>query len=200
VVDYFALLGQERRPLVDPAELKQRLLAFSQEHHPDRTHAGSAAERQQSQDHFTSLNSAYQTLLDPKARLAHLLELENGGRPAAIQSAPADLMNLFMEVGTACKKADPFLEEKRRVTSPLLQVELFGRGQVLTAALQKLLQEVQTRLAKAQADLTALDLAWSAPNAAKKDLIPKLEESYRTFSYLSRWSAQLQERIVQLAL
>ena len=35
---------------------------------------------------------------------------------------------------------------------------------------------------------------------AKQPHVAELEANYRIFSYLSRWSAQLQERIVQLAI
>jgi len=199
VVDYFATLGEPRRPWIDPDQLKTKFMALSQEAHPD--HSPKSEDRQKAQDRYTVLNSAYQTLREPKERLAHLLELETGSRPAAIQTAPGELMNLFLEMGAVCREADKFLGHKRTVTSPLLQVELFSQAQELTGKVQQLQQEVRKRIHEAEGHLRQLDQeeignAEAGGHSKRK----RLEESYRTFSYLTRWSAQLQERVVQLAL
>jgi hypothetical protein len=199
VVDYFATFGEPRRPWIDPDQLKAKFMVLSQEAHPD--HSPRSEERQKAQDRYTLLNSAYQTLREPKERLAHLLELETGSRPAAIQSAPGELMNLFLEIGGLCRETDKFLEQKRTVTSPLLQVELFGQTQELTGKLQQLQQEVRKRIHEAEAHLRQLNQEEvGKPDAGGDSRRKRLEDSYRTFSYLSRWSAQLQERVVQLAL
>src|SRR3954469_22469544 len=99
VVDYFKLLNEPRRPWVDPDLLKNKFLAISAELHPDRVHGATAAEKERVQGRYSEVNTAYQTLRDPKLRLAHLLELESGAKPGAIQNAPEDLMDLFMQVG-----------------------------------------------------------------------------------------------------
>ena len=75
------------------------------------------------------LNAAYHCLAEPKSRLLHLLELELGAKPKDIQPIPATLADLFAEVANTCRKADGFLDEKNNATSPLLQVQLFERGQ-----------------------------------------------------------------------
>src|SRR3954451_11484067 len=95
VVDYFALFGEARRPWLDPEKLKSTFLALSQEVHPDRTHDRPAEERAAAQARYTELNSGYQTLRQPKDRLGHLLELQAGAKPDAIQAAPNELMDLF---------------------------------------------------------------------------------------------------------
>ena len=56
------------------------------------------------------------------------------------------------------------------------------------------------------AELQAMNSAWeTAPpveSAARRAALPlvRLEEIYRTFSYLTRWAAQLEERSVQISL
>jgi len=196
VVDYFELLGQPRRPWLDPEILKNKFLQASAQIHPDRVHGDSSKAKQQAQNTYTQLNTAYQTLRAPKERLGHLLELETGHKPAAIQSAPGDLMNLFLEIGSVCRAADKFIQERGMVTSPLLRVGLFEKAEQIAEKLRALRELVGQRSEGAEKSLIALNTTWEGGG---KDL-GKLEESYRTFSYLARWSEQLQERLVQLAL
>jgi len=198
VVDYFELLDEPRRPWLDPDLLKNKFLTISAELHPDRVHGSIPVEKERAQAQYSEMNTAYQTLRDPKLRSAHLLELESGVKPSAIQSAPGDLMDLFMRVGALCRDVDKFVEAKRAVTSPLLLVELFERGQELTERVKGLQQILNERSEVAEQSLRKLNSPWES----KAPVLPlaELEQSYRTFSYLGRWSAQLQERLVLLAL
>jgi len=41
---------------------------------------------------------------------------------------------------------------------------------------------------------------WEATAPAAALPLDRLEEIYRSFSYINKWSAQLQERIVQLSI
>ena len=195
MADYFELLGEPPRPWIDPEVLKNKFLKRSAQVHPDRIHDDSARTKQQAQNAYTELNTAYQTLRAPKERLAHLLELE-GHKPAAIQTAPGDLMDLFLEIGNVCHTADKFIQERGTVISPLVRVSLFEEGEQIAEKLRALQELVKQRSAAAEKGLIDLNASWEG---GVKDF-PKLEESYRTFSYLSRWSEQLQERLVQLAL
>lgn len=195
MVDYFELLGEPRRPWIDPEVLKSKFLQRSAQVHPDRVHGDAPKAKQEAQDAYTGLNTAYQTLRTAKERLAHLLELE-GHKPAPIQTAPGDLMDLFLEIGGACRAADQFTHERAAVTSPLLRVSLFEKSEHIAEKLRALQQLVRQRSAAAETSLIEVNATWES---GVKDL-GKLEESYRTFSYLARWSEQLQERLVQLAL
>jgi hypothetical protein len=108
---------------------------------------------------------------------------------------------LFAEVAIVCKNADNFLAEKNKVTSPLLQVQLFERGQDWVEklnGLQRKLNELREQLTD---ELKSLDVKWiSADATSRKEILPKLEELYRLFGYFNRWNGQIQERIVQLSL
>jgi 16S rRNA C1402 (ribose-2'-O) methylase RsmI len=131
-----------------------------------------------------------------------LLELVRGSRPEVVQSVPADLMNLFFEVGQHLKSADAFLAENTKATSPLLKVQLFARGQEISERLAAARRSLAEREAVLGFELRQLDEDWltGARSARRAAVLDRLEEVYRLLSYFSRWNAQLQERIVQLAL
>lgn len=201
--DCFALLDEPRRPWLEPDALKRKFLAIAV--HPDRVHQASTAEQRAAQQRYAELNSAYQRLREPKERLQHLLELELGAKPQPIQNIPPDLTKLFLEVGRLCRQADAFLSEKEGATSPLLQVGLFELGQERTAELMALQRQINCRYEALVAELKMIDADWppdeaGAEVARRRALLPKLEELYRLFSYVARWSAQIQERVVRISL
>lgn len=199
--DYFALLNEPRRPWLDVTLLKQKFLAGSAGQHPDKWHSAGEAERSLAAKSFAELNAAYHCLAEPKSRLLHLLELELGAKPAEIQKIPATLADLFAEVATACRATDGFLAEKARVTSPLLQVQMFERGQEWTTLLNTLQQKLNRLRGQLTGELKSLDADWiTADAAARRDCLAKLEELYRLFGYFNRWNNQIQERVVQLSL
>lgn len=201
--DYFALLGQPRRPWLEEEELKKRFLSLSAEVHPDRVHGGTAAEKHSAQERYAELNRAYQSLRNPKERLQHLLELETGAKPQQVQQVPAELMDLFFGVAQAFKQADGFLAEKARHSSPLLQVRLFETAQEWVDRLRQIQQQLRLRqeeLTRALKDADATWMARRAGSSAGQDLLPELENLYRLFSYYTKWESQTQERIVQLSM
>lgn len=204
MTDHFALLDEPRRPWLDASALKTKFLARSAEVHPDRVHSAPAAERAAAQERYTALNAAFNTLREPKDRLQHLLELESGAKPGNIQSTPPELMDLFFAVGQLCRDVDFFLLEKGRANSPLLNVKMFRRAMEWTDQLNALQQRLNAQRGELESALQALNENWAtAPTelAARRAALPlaRLEQLYRTFSFLSRWSGQLQERLVQLA-
>ncbi len=148
------------------------------------------------------MNAAYSCLAEPKSRLLHLIELERGTKPADIQQIPPALADLFAEVANTCRSADIFLAEKSKVTSPLLQVQLFERAQEGIEKLNLLQRKLNELRDQLNGELKSLDAAWI--EKFKMDerlaLLDKLEKLYRLFSYFNRWSNQIQERIVQLTL
>lgn len=200
--DYFALLGEPRRPWLEATDLKAKFLALSADWHPDRVHAANEEEKRAAQRRYTDLNAAYNCLREPKERLRHLLELELGRKPETVQRIPPDLMDWSMEVSGLCRETDKFLAEKAAVNSPLLQVQLFERGQEWTERLLALQKRIHDRSQEALAELKSLDATWSssAEPAQRQPALSRLEALWRLLSYFARWTGQLQERIVQLSL
>ena len=200
MTDNFALLNEPRRPWLDADLLKQKFLALSANLHPDKIHPASDAEKNVAAKKFAELNAAYNSLLEPKSRLLHLLELELGAKPKDIQTIPSALADLFAEVSMLCRSADGFLVEKSSVTSPLLQVQLFERGQDWVEKLNVLQRKLNELREKLTDELKSLDAQWiSTDEVSRKEILPKLEELYRLFGYFNRWNGQIQERVVQLS-
>ena len=197
MTDYFTLLSEPRRPWLEPETLKEKFLTRSATVHPDRVHNLSTAERENAQQRYTELNSAYNCLREPRLRLRHLLELELGTKPSDLTQVPEDLMTLFFEIGKTFREVDAFLAEKAQASSPLIKVQLFERGMDWTEALGKLQQRVSARRDGLVETLKTLDATWSSP--LKPDSLAQLENLYRLFSYHDRWLAQLQERSAQLS-
>ena len=202
MTDFFALLGEVRRPWIDAEELKQKFLKRSSEVHPDKF--PNPQEKEQASGRYAELNAAYNVLREPKDRILHLLELEMGAKPQDIQRIPPGTMDLFVEVGQVCRDADEFIAEKNKVTSPLLKVQLFEKGMEWTDKLNECQRHVNAKREELEAELKLMNNAWDgAPSegTARLEYLPleRLEQIYRVFSYITRWTEQIRERIVQLA-
>jgi hypothetical protein len=193
VTDYFALVGEPRQPWLDEEGLKSKFFALSASVHPDRAHGLSAAERDSAQERAAELNAAYACLREPKDRLRHLIELHTGRKPAQVQQVPEQLVDVFFEIGRACRTADEFLKRKAAVSSPLLLAGLFEEGQRISDTLRGLQLQLQAQKELLLADVKQLNTGWQQELA-------RLETIQQALSYLHRWSAQLQERIVSLSL
>ena len=201
MTDNFALLKEPRRPWLDADSLKQKFLALSANAHPDKIHSASESKKSDATKQFAELNAAYNCLLEPKLRLLHLLELELGAKPKDIQQIPTALADLFAEIAAVCHKADGFLAEKSKVTSPLLQVQLFERAQDWIEQLNSLQRKLNELHETLTDELKSLDEKWIENDLkARGDLLKKLDELYRLFGYFNRWNNQIQERVVQLTL
>jgi DnaJ-domain-containing protein 1 len=200
MADHFTLLNQPRRPWLDPDDLKKSFHALSATTHPDKHPSADEAAKGLAAKQFAELNTAYQCLVEPKARLLHLLELERGEKPKDIQQIPAALADWFVEVARVCRDTDAFIAEKARTTSPLLQVQLFPRGQEWIAKLSGLQKEFNQLSESITGELRLVDAQWTRGDPdVRRNLLPKLEELYRLFGYLSRWQSQVQERISRIA-
>ncbi len=206
MTDYFALLNEPRRPWLDAEVLKTKFLALTGEVHPDRFHNAGEAEKAAANERYTELNGAYQTLRSTKERLLHLLTLESGVKPKEIQSIPAGAMELFVAVGQICKQLDYFLLEKGKMQSPIVKAQLFQRSLEWTDEVQSLQESLREQQVALETELQAMNAAWEKAPAIggveRAGALPlgRLEDIYRSFSYLNKWTTQLQERFTQLAI
>ncbi|MBX3734495.1 MAG: hypothetical protein KF791_18110 [Verrucomicrobiae bacterium] len=205
MTDAFALLSEPRRPWLDPDALKCRVVPLLAASHPDRVHADGEAGRRAANERHASLNAAYNTLREPRDRLLHLYELEAGERPKDIQRIPPGTMDLFVDVGQTCRDLDAFLQRKAGATSPMVRVTLMQEGFEWLDRLQALQSRVNARHDALESELKSLNATWDAAPALdspeRRAALPmeRLEQLYRSMSYVARWSAQLQERMVGLA-
>ncbi len=207
MTDYFLLLDEPRRPWLDPEALKQKFHARAAAVHPDHLPAAAAAAKVAAQQHYTALNAAYHCLREPKDRLRHLLELELGQKPSDLTNVPDDMLALFRAVGELFRGTDAFLAEKARATSPLVQVQLFERGQEWVEKLGDLRQQIIARRDPLLEELQTLNAAWVEDRRWKLEdgktrdpqLLTRLLEIWPLLGFYERWLAQIQERSVQLS-
>ncbi len=205
MIDYFALLEEPRRPWLDPDALKQKFLRLSLRVHPDHLQRASDSEKEASVRRFADLNAAYNCLREPKDRVAHLLELESGTRLNAVQRVPAEVVNLFNEVGKVCRETDAFLREKALTISPLLKVQMFQQGLEWIDRLNATQQRISAQQDELLGQLKSLNATWeacagSSDGPAKPLPLDRLEEIGVALSFFRRWLGQLQERALQLTL
>jgi len=190
----FALFALELGPALDAAALKERFSRATGETHPDKFAQAPEPERLAAESRYAELNRAYQTLIDPRARLLALYELTKGEKPRDVQRIPPGTMDLFIEVGQTCQQFDQFLERKRAAGGALERAALMGEELALQDTLATLRGKLEQLGATLEKDLAALDAKW---RAGEKDL-NVLETIYRKYSYLARWQQQLEEREIAL--
>ena len=108
VIDHFQRLGLPRGFEIDLAELGKRYFALQRNLHPDRFARRTARERAIAESQAASLNQAYETLKEPLARAAYLLELAGRRSPAAHAATVDDeeLLNEAMENREALMEAE----------------------------------------------------------------------------------------------
>jgi molecular chaperone HscB len=192
--DPFALFDLAPAPALDVAALKERFARDTAATHPDKFAASAEADRATAEARYSSLNQAYQTLIDPRARLLALYELTKGEKPRDIQRIPPGTMDLFKEVGELCRALDDFLERKKAASNRLEKAGLMGEELTLQDSLTALREKLEVFAATVEAEVTALDAKWRAGN---RDL-NALEAVYRKYSYVARWRQQLEEREIAL--
>jgi curved DNA-binding protein CbpA len=204
MMDFFALLGEPRRPWSDPDALKTKFLSLSAQIHPDRMHGATPEAQKTAQEQFTELNAAYQCLREPRDRLKHLVELETGRRPQDLQNIEPELMGFFMEVTRLCREADDFHASASKADSPLLRVRQFQEAQELTEHLRGMQDAISSRNSGLLKELKTLDEKWDSSThggaGEREALVGQIQRLSHLFGFCARWSAQVQERIVQLAV
>lgn len=182
--DAFALFDLPRQPWLDVADLRDEFHRRSAAVHPD---AGGDAE------HFAQLNSAHQTLREPAARLRHLLELEAPETLAGQQQIPASLVDRFMRVAAVRQSCAAFIVKHRATTSPLARALLAAEHTAQSRVLETALTDLATANALALARLREFATDWQSR-------LPEIAMLQAEFSYLEKWTAQLRESQLDLAI
>jgi len=107
--DYFDVFGLPRKLAVDGEELRRRFYDLSRRHHPDFHQLASDSEQAEALAHSALVNRAYRALRDPRARVEHVIALEEGRETAegatAKPRAPMDLLEEMMEVQESLEEA-----------------------------------------------------------------------------------------------
>jgi curved DNA-binding protein CbpA len=189
MTDYFALLGQPRRPLLSVELVKQRYHQLTRDHHPD-LHVFPES------DKFAEINEAYRILSNPKLRIQHLLEIEGCAPAPANRVPPADLQELFLQIGLLSQKVQGFFAGIARASSALTLSLVKNEAAKLRPEIERSLNDVSRAHEKCEIELRDLNDLWIQDHAAAT---PRLQILHDRLSYLSRWMDQLKEMQFQLA-
>ena len=179
MTDYFARLGEARRPWVDSEKLKEKYYQLSHSAPPD-----------------AELNEAFRVLSDPKLRLHHLLTLE-GAELAAGRAVPASVAEPFWNTGTLLREIDSWLLRKAKATSTLAGALLEPERAKLAEGLSKLEEQLRGSYESELALIQQADAGWERH---VPDELRKLVELYDALSYLTRLLAQTAEKRFQLSV
>ena len=191
--DFFALLGEQRRPWLDPERIKDTFHRLSRTQHPDQQTSPDATDAG-----FARLNQAQAALRDPKARLRHLLELEFPQvKLSGPTSVPVTLADLFAPVHGLLQEIDSLLAKKLSAPSALAKALLVKQELLLREKAETSLDQIDSLHAAAVAELQAIDAEWETHPAGAAS---RLHDFYQRFAYLTRWTEQLRERLFQLGL
>ena len=116
-------------------------------------------------------------------------------------------MDLFVDIGQACRETDEFLRSRSESTSPMLKLKQLQQSLEWNDRLTTLQQRVNLKNAELTAELRTLNATWDSvqipigdPSRASALPLERLEQLYRSMSYVGRWTEQLRERLAQLAV
>ncbi len=187
MTDAFALFDEPRQPWLDSAALKEKFLTRSATTHPDKF--PDPAEKATAQTRFADLNTAHETLRDPKRRLQHLLTLERGHKPAEVHDILPATADLFQQVGQLLRDVDPFLAQREAETYPLLKAQTYPQSLDWLEQVNALQKTLNQTLQTLDTQLQSLNENW----------IPEtLEPLFHQYSYLQKWQEQLNDRAMRL--
>jgi curved DNA-binding protein CbpA len=187
MTDAFALLDEPRQPWLEVEALKTKFLTRSAATHPDKF--TDPTEKADAQARFAELNTAHETLRDPKRRLQHLLTLERGHKPDEVHDILPATADLFQQVGQLLRDVDPFLAQREAETSPLLKAQTYPKALDWLEQVTTLQKTLTQSLQHLDTQLQSLNKNWTPET---------LEPLFHQYSYLQKWREQLNDRAVRL--
>ena len=187
MTDAFALLDEPRQPWLEVEALKTKFLTRSAATHPDKF--TDPAEKETAQARFAELNTAHETLRDPKRRLQHLLTLERGHKPDEVHDILPATVDLFQQVGQLLRDLAPFLAQREAETSPLLKAQTYPKALDWLEQVTTLQKTLTQSLQHLDTQLQSLNKNWTPET---------LEPLFHQYSYLQKWREQLNDRAVRL--
>ena len=183
MIDYFALLGIERRPSITEETLKEAYFRKS-----ESFHSGSS----RSED-LSAVNAAFQTLSNPATRIQHLLKLEFG--EAGRGQIPPDLGELFGTIVEVLQIADRELGSLSAHSAPLFRALAYQRLDGLREELEQAERGLSQRQSCLLDEVARLDLSWSE---SAQDARRPLAQIALGLTFVQKWLSQVRERKIRL--
>ncbi|MFL6515037.1 MAG: DnaJ domain-containing protein [Chthoniobacterales bacterium] len=183
--DHFAVLGQPRRPWLDPEQLKQDYQRLTFALHPDRQ-----SEPPADGSDFGAVTDAYRVLSNPKLRLQHLLALENEASDSQSGRVSTELAETFMQTAALIASVDDVLKRKQQAITTLASSLLMPEISKVKERVDSQVEALQHARANCMDELKRLDQRWEN-DSDKRAEARKLADR---FGFLDRWIAQLREK------
>jgi hypothetical protein len=183
MIDYFALLGIERRPFIADEFLKKAYLLKTESSRADGSDV----------DTLSSLNMAFRILSNPATRVQHLLTVEFGdGRGGQLGS---DVGELFGTVVEALQTVDGEIGSLSAQSSALLRAMAFQRIDAVRGKLDDAEAELSSREQSLLADIRSIDEGWSENRAQCKAPLAQVALS---LTFVQKWLSEVRERKIRL--
>jgi hypothetical protein len=183
MIDYFALLGIERRPAIAEETVKGAYFGKSESLHSDPARSGE----------LIAVNAAFQTIVNPATRIQHLLVLEFGDAGGG-QIAP-DLGELFGTIVEVLQNADQELGSLSARSSPILRALAYQRLDGLREKLvqaEKQLSQLESGLL---AEVARLDQSWFESTVQSRYPLAQIALG---LTFVQKWLSQVRERKIRL--
>jgi hypothetical protein len=177
MIDFFALFGLERRPVVDENALKESYFRKSAARDSDPS----------------LLNEAFYTILRPVSRIQHLLKLEFGEVRA--KQIGSDLEDCFIKVARVLHQADEATGSFAGQQSPLLRAMAYQRVQPIVSELSQVEADLVRRENGLLAEIEQLDRRWPE---RKQDCRDALAQAAFRLAFVQKWSDQVKDRVRKL--
>lgn len=188
MADCFQLLGLPPRVSLDEAELQRAYFEATRTAHPDQV----GGDAQLSAD----LNAALEMLKSPVTRLKHLIDTRSGLGWRAIP-LEAGLMSIFEKLGPLLQQTAAFLTRKQAATSALAKALLASEEMRLRESLESLNEDIEDEWQRLESAFPACD---ERLTAGDNSVWPELQALQAKFAYLTKWRAQIRERLLGLML
>ena len=184
MIDFFAVFGLEPRPVVDVKVLGDLFANKSKTSHPDRAADGD----------FATVNTAFNTLLNPASRILHLLALS--GEPPQTKTASDRVSAWFGKVATDLQRFDRKFQPLYQETSSLLRAVKIREAQSILADLEEISAGLTSEKEGLLRAMVQIDARWPSDRTEDRDSLAQIACDLR---FLEKWLAQISERRLRLA-
>jgi hypothetical protein len=183
MIDYFALLGVERRPAITEEILKGAYFRKSESLQSGLAESGE----------LFAANAAFRTIANPATRIQHLLKLEFGDPGGG--HIGADLGELFESIVKVLQNADQELGSLSAQSSPLVRAVAYQKLDGLRQQLEQVEKELSQRESGLLARVARLDQSWLENTAQARQ---PLAQTALDLTFVQKWFSQVRERLIRL--
>ena len=183
MIDYFALLGIERRPAITEETLKGAYFQKNESLHLDPARSSEVF----------AVNAAFQTIANPATRIQHLLTLEFGD--AGGGEISSDLGKLFGTIVEALQIADQELGSLSARSSPILRALAYQSLDGLREKLEQAEEELSQRESALLEEVGRLDQSWFESSVHARHPLAQVALG---LTFVQKWLSQVRERKIRL--